>query len=412
MLHKRSRILWVFTTMFLVLCLLIKCTGGHNKTSEQTGISTFAGAEKCQGCHKEIYKDHLQTGHYLSSTLPEAAFFAGNFKPGMNAVAYDPITTLRVEKTDSGYFQTAYLYNQPKKAERIDFIIGSGKKGQSYLGWADANLVQLPATWFTPAHQWTNSPGYPADKIIFNRPITARCLECHSTKFDEVKSTRPNMDAFCHEGIILGISCEKCHGPAAKHTAFHEENPSEKKAKFIINPKNLSRQQSLDLCALCHGGRLNKTKPSFGFQPGDVLFDYFREANPGTPAENIDVHGNQLGLLKASKCFSMSTMTCLSCHDAHQKENDDVKLYSAKCLACHGDTHQKQCKLLASEGEMIRQNCIDCHMPKQASKSIAVTIHHADTLTPVMMRTHYIKMYAYATKNVLDTLKHNTSKKK
>ena len=57
----------------------------------------------------------------------------------------------------------------------------------------------------------------------------------------------------------MGVDCEKCHGPAARHVEFQTQNPKETIAKFIINPAGFSRQQSLDMCALCHGGRLQKT---------------------------------------------------------------------------------------------------------------------------------------------------------
>ena len=135
-------------------------------------------------------------------------------------------------------------------------------------------LFQLPITYFTAANEWSNSPGYP-DKVVFNRPVTSRCLECHSTYVNTISPPKKEPEEFDHYQILYGVDCEKCHGPGAKHVEYQTQNPKEIKAKYIINPAMLSRQQNLDLCALCHGGRLQKTNPSFEFIAGDKLSNYF-----------------------------------------------------------------------------------------------------------------------------------------
>jgi mono/diheme cytochrome c family protein len=105
--------------------------------------------------------------------------------------------------------------------------------------------------------------------------------------------------------MIYGVDCEKCHGPGAEHVAFQAKNPGIP-AKYIINPAHLSRQQNMDLCSSCHGGRLFKSRPSFEFTVGDTLANFFDLDKVARDPLTIDVHGNQNGLLRASACFRMS----------------------------------------------------------------------------------------------------------
>jgi hypothetical protein len=178
-----------------------------------------------------------------------------------------------------------------------------------------------------------------------------------------------------------------------------------------VNPADLTRQQKLDLCALCHGGRINKTKPSFSYTVGQKLTDYFTIDTVGTSVQSIDVHGNQFGLMAASECFKKSDMTCNSCHGPHEREKGNLQLYSSRCMNCHATGHEKVCKLTAAKGAVINKNCIDCHMPKQPSRSIAVMVQGSTTPMPVMMRTHLIKPYPDEAKKVIAFVDKNLNSK-
>ena len=94
--------------------------------------------------------------------------------------------------------------------------------------------------------------------------IPAECLECHGT-YAKVEEDENNEPVYDKTQIIFGIDCERCHGPAADHVAFHKEHPEEKTAKNIIIIKQLTRQQKLDGCALCHSGFSDAIQPRFSF---------------------------------------------------------------------------------------------------------------------------------------------------
>lgn len=409
-----SRIQLVTGLILFVVMLLTKCTSVEEKKpttfTPAVDFTAFAGSASCASCHRDVYEKHLHTEHYSSTSKASAEKILGSFEQGKNQYVFDNGATVVMQGKDSGFYQTEYANGQVQKSERIDMIVGSGRKGQSYINVNGNRFTQLPITYFTAAAQWSNSPGYPPHNAAFERPITSRCLECHTTFVQQVKSTSPGVEEFDKTKIIYGIDCERCHGPAARHVAFQTQNPKVTEAKFIVNPAKLSRQQNLDLCSLCHGGRLQKKTPSFSFQVGDSLTGFFAPNKNFMDATNIDVHGNQAGLLSASNCFRLSQLTCNSCHNAHENEKDKIALFSQRCQTCHSSGHQKICKLTDTIGTAITQNCIDCHMPKQASRSIAVYLQGAQQPTPVFMRTHWIKIYPEETDKVKNLLKATRAK--
>jgi len=387
---------------------LARCVNDDHKQQKDSGNDTFkrfAGSESCATCHRDIYAKHLLTEHHLSSSSVTEKNILGSFELGSNVFAFDPFTEVRMEKRDSGFYQVEYNNGNKIREGKFDVVVGSGRKGQSYLSWINTRLVQLPITYFSPEKQWSNSPGYPPHKVAFYRPITSRCLECHSTYFEKTSDLTKKLETFDHDKIIYAVDCEKCHGPAAEHVTFHSQNTSVKEAKYIVNPGKLPRERLLDLCALCHGGALTKTKPSFQFQAGDTLSNYFSLQAVAQNADNIDVHGNQLGLLSLSKCFVVGKVTCISCHNVHENENGKIEIFSQRCISCHSEGHEKICKMTSQIGPSITQNCIDCHMPKQLSHAVAVYLQGADAPTPALMRTHYIKTYPSETQKILNLLR-------
>jgi hypothetical protein len=395
----------VIIFLIIALCfILIQCIERGNKkntntVSENIGFDQFAGSQTCATCHKQIYDSFAYTGHFLTSESASEKNIKGSFDKGTNIFHYTPDLSVAMEKTDSGLYQVEYVNGVKTISRRFDVTIGSGTRGQTYLSWDNNLLNQLPVSYLTSANEWANSPG-DQNNVYFDRPINSRCLECHTT-YAEVLPFRlqGSPEEFDHKKIVYGISCEKCHGPGAKHVEFQTENPDVKTAKYIINPANFSRQQSLDLCSLCHGGRIKSTQPAFTFQSGDKLEKDFivDTLNNGS----IDVHGNQYGLLSKSKCFRTSSMTCLTCHSPHDDERGNIALYSQRCMACHNKEHGTFCKINADKVSNISSNCIDCHMPQQISKSIVLQLPDRKIPTAQLLRTHFITVYPDATKKFL-----------
>jgi len=409
------------TVLIILLCMFFFSTcidKEKDKTKDAAAVvnyNSYSGSASCVNCHKTIYESHINTAHFHTSEIASEKTIRGSFDVGQNTFTYTSGGVVRMEKAKDSLYQVAYIRGAERIRQHFDIVTGSGTKGQTYLNWSGENLYQLPVSYFTTASSWCNSPGMP-NKIVYFRPITSRCLECHTTYAEKLSPEKTEPELFDKGRMILGVDCEKCHGPAARHVEFQTQNPTEKKGMFIINPATFTRKQSLDLCALCHGGRLQKTKPSFQFTAGDKLSDYFLIDSTAKDASNIDVHGNQYGLLAASKCFQRSTtLTCITCHNAHENEQGKTEIFSQRCINCHNNDHAdgKLCKMTSTiSAEELKKNCTKCHMPQLPSKAIAVLLQGNDTLTPATMHTHLIKNYPDETRKVLAFIKAGQSLQK
>ena len=389
-------LLFVGVGLFLTKCISDdkrESAGETVQQLEKPDFSAFAGSKTCGGCHKDIYSTHLQTAHFNTSANASQDNVLGSFEKGKNRYNYTPALYIMMEKTDSGLYQEVYFHGEKKRAFRFDITTGSGAKGQTYLYWEGNKLFQLPISFFSAASQWSVSPGFPPDKVLFDKPITSRCLECHATFATVTSLPEAKQEEYNKAQLILGVDCEKCHGPGAAHVKAHEENKEDTSGKHIIDPASFSRQQKLDMCVLCHGGSMKKTEPSFSFMPGKPLTDFFIPDTTSLHADNVDVHGNQFGLLKKSPCFLRSeTMTCTTCHDPHKKERENLVLYSSRCMNCHNEQHGNFCRVKPMPAN-IRVNCIDCHMPKRPSRAVTLFEEGKDVPTAAMIRTHFISVY-------------------
>ena len=318
----------------------------------------------------------------------------GNFTPGSNILkTANPYLHFEMTENKDGYFQSAVEEPGPGKTithtERIDIVAGVPRKGQSYLFWKGDQLFQLPVTYWTETNSWVNSPSYPDGSPHFDKAIIPRCLECHASYFDWLP---PPINRYGKTSMVLGIGCEKCHGPGREHVARHRlrsQLPAGT-SEAIVNPASLSRDRQMDVCGLCHSGNGTPIAPSLSFVPGDDLLDYVDIPYAG-PEDAVDVHGNQVQLLRLSKCFqSTTTLTCTTCHDVHEEERNAAS-FSPKCLSCH---EAKQCGEYPKIGDQIIRNCIDCHMPLQNS-SVLFSNTNGKKITPTV-RNHRIAVYAPA----------------
>jgi Cytochrome c554 and c-prime len=361
-----------------------------SNNSFPSGELPFSGDQECAACHQEKYKSYLTTAHHLTSRLPSQDSIAGRFTPGENTMTtFNPRLSFLMEARDGHFYETALLQRPgelKRQTEEIAFVIGSATRGQTYLYWKDNRLNELPISYWTALRRWVNSPGYVDGSADFERPVTPRCLECHTTFFEALGASVLD-NQYRKQNIVLGISCERCHGQAQLHIADHTGHSAGSPSRRMP-PAGLPRDREMDVCAQCHGGIGRPIAPSFSFRPGDALAEYIALPQPA-PSEPVDVHGNQVALLERSKCFQSSpSLVCSTCHDVHSRELP-ARTYSAVCLTCH---HVRNCGMFAKLGSRIAENCIDCHMPVQDSKLLALDTD-AETRLAAKVRNHWIRVY-------------------
>jgi len=343
-------------------------------------------ATSCRPCHEEIVVMFRQTAHAATSAEATARSIKGRFSAGHDVLRTRlPGISFKLEERNGAFYQTGVDSAQRRSiTKRIELVVGSGRRGQSYLYWAGGLLFELPVSYLTGPEQWVNSPGYSDGEIDFGRLIVPRCLECHSTSFPlqtELGAVRYS------RRYRLGISCEKCHGEGREHIHFQSSHPAETRGASILNPARFSRDRRVDNCALCHSGEREPRRPPFSYRPGERLDDYL-VARSDADVPIPDVHGDQVGLLRRSKCFRASRdMSCSTCHDVHRPERD-VARFAQKCLACHQTGQHPMADEIA--GRMMT-SCIDCHMPNR--KSNAIQINTPGKQAALYYRTHEIGIY-------------------
>jgi Cytochrome c554 and c-prime len=392
--------------VFLLIPLSTLLTQCFKKEKADPRDPVYAGSDKCIKCHKDVYNSYIHTAHFQSSRIADEHDIHGSFLKEKNTVDLNDRLKVVMEKRKDGLYQVAYLDGKQLDAHRFDITFG-GVKSETYLYWKGKEIFELPMSYFSALHSWTNSPGYSGNHADFSRPILRRCFECHSSYIKEIPQAQVNLQSrkveFDPQSLILGIDCERCHGPGTNHVNFHTEFPEEKKAKYIVKFSSLTRSQKLDACAVCHGSAKDNFQiSSFVFKMGDTL-NKFKEStflkqdpNPAT----LDVHGNQNGLLAFSKCFLMSNMDCTTCHDVHQNQSANLALYSQKCMSCHNEANHNFCKMAPKLGAAIKNNCIDCHMPLKPSGIISVASTHGQKQDPYLVRTHRIAVYPEETQKI------------
>jgi hypothetical protein len=362
----------------------------------------FVGDEACKDCHQSEFESYLKTRHHLDSARPSAETIHGHFDSGHNTMeSLDPEVSFRMDAKGGSFSETSLVGapgHDKKRTEKMDIVIGSGAKGQSYLYWRGDELFELPVSYWTNLDRWVNSPGYVDGTANFDRGINSRCLECHSTYFEQVTPSKAGFH-FEKDHFVLGISCERCHGPGAEHVRLHaNQTGAAKSAGDTVSasggaltagkmpPLGIERDRQIDVCAQCHGGIGHELKPAFSFKPGEALASYTSlEMNP---LARVDVHGNQVALLEKSRCFQSSpSMTCSTCHNSHEPEHE-VASYTAKCLTCH---QASACPTFSKMPAPAVTNCVDCHMPIQESRSLTVNMENQSVADPV--RNHWIRVY-------------------
>lgn len=396
---------------FLFLFLLSNCANKDKEYVDPRGTA-YAGSESCMECHPKIYNEALKSSHYKASAAASIKNVLGNFSSGHNTYIYDKDTKIVMENRNNELFQVYYKNGKEVKAYRFDIVMGA-KNAQTSLFWDKDNVYELPLSYYSTANNWGTSPSYSPNQPHFDRSISIDCFECHSSNLELMHKntdsenyfgTEATPETMKKESLIFGIDCERCHGPAKDHVDYHKRNPGLKLAKYIVTHKSLNNQQKLARCVICHSA-VENLQSRFKFVPGNSIADFYNVSMPN-PDANSDVHGNQYGLLAQSKCFVDSkTLDCTTCHDSHNVAIESLSKQSEKCLSCHSEVKKNFCTIKVPNGIALKDNCIDCHMPKKASGVIGFYLSGKSEMSPYLLRTHRIGIYPEETQKMISKKK-------
>lgn len=345
----------------------------------------YVGSSKCAVCHQKIF-DQYSSQHPMGRSVQQCGaltfaaqeslpreFTAGNRKYG---VTY---TNQTMRHTAEMLDESGTIYSESVK---IDFAIGSGTRGYSFVSVINGCLYQSPATWYSQGQRWDLSPGYSsAGHPGFGRRMTTDCVFCHAGAINQAATlNRFESPVFAE----ASIGCERCHGPGSDHVAFHSLAPNSRHVDKIVNPSKLDPARRDSVCFQCHlHGKdriLRASRKSFDFRPGDLVSDVWVVlVDEATSAESSQLEAvTQSEQMVASACYknSKGELGCISCHSPHGTPDaaQKVEFYRGRCLTCH-DKHDVECSvaLEARLQESKADSCIQCHMPKTAASDVPHT---------------------------------------
>jgi hypothetical protein len=371
--------------LLLFAVLLPFLTARAAPAEDGTPADGYAGSSACAACHAVIYQSYSATPMALSSGKVGTGAFqeslaATQFFHARSGVRY------RVFKEQSNYFfefaRDAFQTSSPeiRGRRRLDYFIGSGAVGRSYLFSVDRFLFQAPVSYYSMPGQWNLSPGYEqAEQINLTRPIEAGCLECHASRLQPVAGTQNRYG----EPPFLegGVSCERCHGPGKQHISRMSRGQMDG-PRGIVNPTKLEPLRRDSVCAQCHltgEARISKPGRSLStFRPGDLLSDHivsFLWSSGSEPGLKVTGHFEKLWQ-SACKKASADRLSCLSCHNPHAVPAgaERKEYFRQRCLACH---QNPGCKLQVDLRAQNGNDCVACHMPKDQ----AVDVTHRAVFT-------------------------------
>lgn len=291
----------------------------------------------CLPCHEAIVGSFAKTGMGQSITKPSAEAVRrqeGRHGESAWSVAWNG---------------KALIHRVDGAAHAVDWAVGSGREGKSYLLQVGDALFQSPLAWYARRGTWDLSPGYAAGKTIdFLRPVTADCLFCHAGESAPVVGS-VNRYAAREPIPEPGIGCGRCHGDGAAHAR-------DGRRENIVNPARLAARERDSVCEQCHLSGVARIpvpgKTFADFRPGMALEEAFSVYLPATAKEfKVVSHAEQLAQSQCAKA-SGEKLWCGSCHDAHREPADSKRWFADRCAACHARTR--------AHGD----DCAKCHMPR------------------------------------------------
>lgn len=232
----------------------------------------------------------------------------------------------------------------------LGWAFGMGRIAQTYVYEQSGTFYESHLSFYFAPQALDITPGHPrgvppalAEAAGRRMTIeeTRRCFGCHTTG-----STTKN--PFDPQTLVLGVSCEACHGPGAAHVAAARSGMDELVIGSIVNPARLNPVESVDFCGACHR----------------TWQDVVSDGPVRTGTLNVRFTPYRL---ENSRCWNKgdARITCVACHDPHQPLVLDPAWYDSRCLQCHTAAGAKKNEDHSSTACPVGiKLCVTCHMPK------------------------------------------------
>lgn len=275
------------TALALILFLTLVCFAADANEPR------YAGAEVCSSCHQDIAASQANTAMARTWHGATTSLLPVNY----NGRALGS----EVRRQGDRFIYSAGTPDGSNVSLPVKVMIGGERNGLSFLASIEtlggmplerAALIETRYCYNTPHHELALSPGFPSEMPrsyetalgrVLSPTFEGKCLTCHG---------RPNTLGAGKQG---GVRCEGCHGPGLQHVQAVGHG---KPGTGIINPRKLTSEQSLEICAQCHNGFSYQSDPL----PKELLVS------------------SQVPALRNSECFIQTggALTCTRCHASHR----------------------------------------------------------------------------------------------
>jgi predicted CXXCH cytochrome family protein len=354
-----------------------------------------AGSKSCEKCHPEHYQRWEDSAHSRMVRLPGPQSVVGDFTRD-NVLRWKGYT-YRMFVKDGRYFMTVEPPRGDSTTYPIDFVLGS-RRIQGYMSkLADGRLYLLPAYYHIVTRSWFDSSlitPHTKDGVGVKQYWNTNCLACHAT--DLRFGFDPTSGQYSTRYVELAIGCEACHNPGSKHNEFFEKKPLRDYVRKEFNDTYISNQRyfdfvrSTELCASCHGAKINYF---LGYWPGDEGYDYFvpltmtftsSDSQGEFYPDGRPTRFNHFMDFMGSQCFLKGKATCMSCHEGHSSPNDSLlqvpkEQSNALCLNCHQEKYGGA-KLTAHTFHLPDSpgsRCYECHMDESLYRVLMLRRDHS-----------------------------------
>jgi len=232
-------------------------------------------------------------------------------------------------------------------SEPVLFCFGQGRAGQTYVFRHNGLLYESRVSYYQETKGLDFTILHPRSvpeslEAGLGRPMTTEaaqgCFACHST--GAVRGGQLQLDH-----VMPGISCEACHGPGEKHSAAVK---ARSRNLQIFDPAKMEADElTQEFCGACH----------VSFEKALLMPNQGGSNNLRYQPYRIQNSRGHSGDPRIS---------CVACHDPHDKLAVEQGFYDAKCLACHlAAAGEKSTRLRSAPAcPVSRQECSNCHMPK------------------------------------------------
>jgi hypothetical protein len=315
-------------------------------TKGEPSRGEYSGSEVCANCHELKAEVQQETG--MAHAATRAANSRSLLEHGPLAFQLGPYSYRIV----TGSEKSTMTVSDAKSSLSADLLwgFGSGHMGQTFIYLKNGKLHESHVSFFAEPEALDITPGQRAGvpaslEDAAGRPIppdeARRCFGCHTAASTTGNKFEPR-EAF------LGVTCEACHGPGARHVAAARAKTEKRGSGLMLNPSGLSRVDNVDFCGACHRTWQDVVGNLAGVGIFNVRFAPYR--------------------LENSRCWEKGDgrITCVACHDPHKPLVHSAESYDANCLACHVATGSEKRTAMrpGAACPVAAKNCVSCHMPK------------------------------------------------